>query len=386
MNDLGSTMVWPGRRNRERTGERMFFYMPTEIYSEKNCVENHGAKMASLGRKALIVTGRHSSRANGSLRDVERALEQNQKPYVLFDEIEENPSMETIMRGRDLGICQGADFVIGIGGGSPMDAAKAIALMMRHPQEGMDYLYKAGADSSAYPVVEVPTTCGTGSEATPYAILTIHAKRTKSSLPHKIYPALSLADPGYLAFAPMSVLQSTAIDTLGHFVESYVNSNGTDFSRMLVREGLRLWSQIKDVLSQERRPKEEDYGHLLNAATLGGMAITHTGTSLPHGLSYYVTYERHIAHGKAVGAFLAGYLEAAGQIWADPVLEMAGFRGMEEFRHYIHQVLGEVSMDGKLRKEAVEGLLRNPAKLKNCPFPVDDKRLSGIIEYSLDGR
>ena len=81
----------------------MFFYMPTKVYSEEQCVKRHGSELAALGEKALLVTGRHSARSNGSLKDVEEALEANGTGYILFDEIEENPSMETIMRARDWG-------------------------------------------------------------------------------------------------------------------------------------------------------------------------------------------------------------------------------------------------------------------------------------------
>ena len=125
--------------------------------------------------------------------DVLGALHEHGTAVVVFDETEENPSIEMVMRVRELGLRENVDFVIGIGGGSPMDAAKAIALMLYHKEKGAEFLYQNG-DDEALPVVEVPTTCGTGSEVTPYAILTIHAKRTKSSLPHRIYPAYALAD------------------------------------------------------------------------------------------------------------------------------------------------------------------------------------------------
>ena len=112
----------------------MKLYMPTKVYNEKNCVENHSRELAALGTKALIVTGKHSSRINGSLEDVKGALERERIPYVIFDEIEENPSVETVMKARALGVSEGADFVIGVGGGSPMDASKAISLMMANPE------------------------------------------------------------------------------------------------------------------------------------------------------------------------------------------------------------------------------------------------------------
>ena len=180
------------------------------------------------------------------------------------------------------------------------------------------------------------------------------------------------------------MLQSTAIDALGHFLESYLNSNATDYSRMLVRGGMRIWSKFRDVLDRKRELIEKDYQEMLNAATLGGMAITHTGTSLPHGLSYYVTYEEKVAHGKAVGIFLPGYLKAADSQTSRELLELIGFQEIEEFRAYIGRVLGEVMMPEELRAQAVRGLLENAEKLKNCPFSVDERALREIIEYSLD--
>ena len=156
----------------------MKLYMPTKVYSEKNCVENHSRELAALGTKAMVVTGKHSSRINGSLEDVTGALERERVPYVVFDDIEENPSVETVMRARALGIKEGADFVIGVGGGSPMDASKAIALMMANPEHDERLLYTKAQVSAqgpvypAFPVAEVPTTAGTGS-AVSYTHLTL---------------------------------------------------------------------------------------------------------------------------------------------------------------------------------------------------------------------
>ncbi len=155
----------------------MKLYMPTKVYNEKGCVRQHSQELAALGTKALLVTGKHSSRVNGSLQDVKDALNREQVPYVVFDGIEENPSVETVMRATALGLSEKVDFVIGIGGGSPMDASKAIALMIANPEKKADFLYETDAAvkqaaNKALPVAAVPTTAGTGSEVTPYAILT----------------------------------------------------------------------------------------------------------------------------------------------------------------------------------------------------------------------
>lgn len=353
----------------------MYFYIPTKVYSERDCVNKYGEQWVSLGTKALIVTGKSSAK-NGALEDVLNTLRTHGKAYYVFDETEPNPSVEMVMKVRDIGIREKADFVIGIGGGSPMDAAKAIALMMAHGDKTADYLYEK-ADSSALPVVEVPTTCGTGSEVTPYSILTVHKWHIKQSLPHKIYPAYALIDGKYLMNTSRDILVNTAVDALGHFIESYINSNATDFSRMLCEYGLGVWRGTKNVLIGARLTPEEG-DRLMLAAALAGMAIAHTGTALPHGLSYYLTYEKGIPHGKAVGYFLPGYVTEADPLTRKRILELAGFPDMQYFAAFIHNLLGAMQAEPVLLEKAVAGLLSNEAKLRNAPYKVTEQMLRRI--------
>lgn len=353
----------------------MYFYLPTKIYSERNCVRNYADQWTALGKKALIVTGKSSAK-NGSLSDVCQALEAAGKDYCIFNETEENPSVEMIMKVRDYGLEEQVDFVVGIGGGSPMDAAKAIALMIAQKDKDADFLYEKG-DSTALPVVEVPTTCGTGSEATPYAILTIHEKRIKSSLPHRIYPAYALVDGKYLMSASRSILVNTAVDALGHFIESYINTNATEYSRMLCEYGMGIWSSIKNVLIGADLTAEE-CDRLMMASTMAGMAITHTGTALPHGLSYYLTYEKKIPHGKAVGYFLPGYLSEARPMVKRKVLGLIGFPDEQYFASFIRKLIGRMEVEEELIGQAVEGILSNEGKLKNVPYQVTEEMLYRI--------
>lgn len=379
----------------------MKLYMPTMVYNEKNCVANHSRELAGLGSRALVVTGKHSSRVNGSLTDVLGALEREKVPAVVFDGIEENPSVETVMRARALGRSEGVDFVIGVGGGSPMDAAKAIALMLGNPDREESFLYtKAAAARPALPVACVPTTAGTGSEVTPYAILTRNvlpdivltalpeeraagqtpdfshlSRQTKQSISHRIFPSLALVDTSYLQTSTRSGCVYTAVDTLAHLIESHLNTNTTDYSRFYSEMGLRTWARVKDKLLRYE-VGEEERRLLMNACTLGGIAITHTGTSLPHGLSYSVTCEMGLPHGKAVGIFLPGFLRIYGdKEEAMRVLSLLDFGSEQSFSEYIRQLLGEVSIPDELWERDVEGLLANPAKLKNYPFQLDKDRL-----------
>ncbi|NMA70105.1 MAG: iron-containing alcohol dehydrogenase, partial [Desulfitobacterium sp.] len=109
------------------------YFMPTEIYFGENAVLKNKEVLRKLGRKAFISTGRSSAKKNGSYNDVTKALAEVGIEYLLFDEVEENPSLETIAKASDLGKENNVDFVIGIGGGSPMDVAKAIAVFIKNP-------------------------------------------------------------------------------------------------------------------------------------------------------------------------------------------------------------------------------------------------------------
>lgn len=359
----------------------MKFYMPVTVYEEKNCIWNHRKELASFGERALIITGHSSTKNNGSLLDVQKALAAEDRAYILFDEVEENPSVETVMRARDLGLSEHVDFVIGIGGGSPLDAAKAIGVMLYYKEEGAAFLYEQPEKRESLPVVEIPTTCGTGSEVTAVSVLTRHEKRTKASIAHRVFPNLALIDVRYLLSAPHSLICNTAIDALGHLVESYLNNNATDYSRMLVREGLIIWSLSKDVLLGEREPEEEDLHHLMMASTLGGMAIAHTGTAIPHALSYALTYELGIPHGKAVGYFLPGYIHEAAKAEKEALLALTGFSSVKEFADFYLAVCGREEIDKTVLARTVEETAANLSKLALCPYPLDKAALERIAGY-----
>lgn len=374
----------------------MKFEIPTIIYHDNDCVAKHAEEIAALGTHAFIITGRHSSQKNGSLDDVCKALESKKISYTIFNEIEENPSVETCQKAAEIGMKNGVDFVIGIGGGSPMDACKAIALLIGSKTLDTSIFYaNAKAAGKAIPVVCVPTTAGTGSEVTPYAILTLHDAHTKQSISHRIYPVFALCDPKYLTFSSPSILKNTAVDALAHLIESYVNSNATSYSRMFVEYGLKLWGQIAQNLA-EGSLEDKDYDILMQIATIAGMAITHTGTSIPHGLSYPITYELKVAHGAACGLFIPGYLsfcEKKESTEAKPksiyvtnqdtktIYALLGANDRQHLSELLYKLIGDVEISDEMWQKDVEMISANAAKLKNCPYDITKDELAQFLGF-----
>ena len=309
----------------------MRYYMPTLVWEEPDCVAKHSAEFKKCGKRALLVTGRSSAAKNGSLGDVQAALEKEGISHCLFSEVEENPSVETVMKAAEYAREEGADFAVGIGGGSPMDAAKAIALLMTHPGAGEEELYNGSLMGDAAPVAAVPTTCGTGSEVTGVSVLTRHSKKTKVSIPYRIFPKVAFLDGKYSAAAPWNIVVSTAVDALAHLLESGCQKSCDKYGKMLVRAGLEAWAVSKDVLSGNKEAVLADDSAMLHASALAGMAIAQTGTSIPHALSYLLTYEKKIPHGRAAGFFLPAFLREAPTPLREELLGWAGFSDVEDF-------------------------------------------------------
>lgn len=362
----------------------MKFYMPVKVFFEKDAVRKNAAVLASAGSKALIVTGKRSAKLSGALDDVIYALESEGKSYFIFDGIEENPSVETIIKAKDLALKEGADFVIGVGGGSPMDASKAIALLAANPGEGEDFLWlKYDKLPAALPVIAVPTTCGTGSEVTGVAVITRNDVRTKMSMSYRIFPRFAFVDGKYLKAAPMSVIGNTAVDALAHLVESRIHSGYNDMVETVNADGLLVFARTKDKLYNNSPLDEEDYMNLMEASLLAGMSIAQSGTSIPHGLSYTLTYERGVPHGKAVGRFLGGYMKHADPAVTADILSKAGFGSLDEYEDFYAKLcLDEndpIVTDKALLDLCLSNIMANPGKLAACPYEVNEEILRDII-------
>ena len=293
------------------------YYMPTEVFFGKGIVKTKKELFQKFGKKAYIITyeipGKHYA-----LEDVKEVLEELQIDYRIETGIEENPSTETVEHAAAEVRDWGADFIIGIGGGSPMDAAKAIGVLIRNPDRtGADLFTDDSLES--IPIIGIPTTAGTGSEATGFAVLTRNDKNTKQAMSAKVFPRYAFLDATYLMEMPLRLTCATCIDALCHCLESYISTAGSELSRATCEIGFRYFAECVEEMrvvlaDEERATSKTPYSyetrekHML-VSLVGGMCNAQTGTCLPHGMSYALTHNKHIPHGLACGLLIAEYLK-----------------------------------------------------------------------------
>ncbi len=283
------------------------FYLPTEVIAGRGCVREQASKWC-FGQKALIVTGKTGALRSGALEDVCVALTTHGVPYVHFDGVCENPDAEQVYAGAAMAIAEKADFVIAIGGGSPMDAAKSIAWVAgaNVPRERF-FVDKPQPEDKVLPIVAIPLTCGTGSEVTPYSIITNHETTTKANVSGKaLFPKIALLDAQYLESLPKHVLCDTALDALSHAIEGIYSPKCDTLAEAMGLDAIRI---LAPELVRMAHDNYVNLAALQYASMLAGMVIAQTGTGLVHAMGYPLTYHRHLPHGRANGILLAGYLD-----------------------------------------------------------------------------
>lgn len=317
---------------------------PTNIFFGSGAITEKHNKMKVLGTRALIVTGQGGSAdRNGSLKDIYQALADCAISWEIFREVEANPSVETVRRGAKFARETGADFIIGVGGGSPLDASKAIAVLAKNDITDEDLF--AARFNTALPIVAVPTTAGTGSEVTPYSILTYHAIENKKSIfSPLIIPAIAYIDPAYTQDIPLNITIDTAVDAYSHALEGYLAVKSNPISDLLAREALRISGAELKLLASGTSPNPESRKALLYASTLAGLVISQTGTSIPHAMGYPFTYFKGVPHGRANGMLMPAYLGFTLRNTDNPrvreALQCSGFDGLQDFTELMRELCG----------------------------------------------
>ena len=317
------------------------FYMPVNIHFGEDIIDKHKDIFSQFGRHAQIVTGKRSSKLNGSLDDVCRVLDSQKIKYTIFNEVEPNPSLETVKKGAAAAREASTEFIIGIGGGSALDAAKAIAVLTHNNLEGEEVF--AGKYSSALlPVIAVPTTAGTGSEVTQYAIISDHVSSRKRNLGSQAnFPKYAFLDPRYTADLQLDHTINTGLDAFSHLAEGYLATRSSDMSDSIAEKGFAIIGRALKHLGGEI--SMETRSDFLYTSMLAGIVIAQTGTTAMHAMGYALTLHKDINHGRANALIMNEYFSFINKAQfgkVNKMLLLMGFKSQDEFNELLNSLLG----------------------------------------------
>jgi alcohol dehydrogenase class IV len=360
----------------------LVFYVPTKIIMGKGCLKKNAGLLAKHGKKALIITY-PVSRENGSLQDTEEALRSQDMKWHTCIDAPTNPELSEMRALGEMASQVSADMVIGIGGGSALDTAKTVAVLATN-RISPDALYANTFDNRPLDVITVPTTSGSGSEVTPYAVLTIKEKNIKKSFGNEdlMSPVYAFLDATYTETLPAQVSADTAVDALSHGIEGYLSKKGNWVSDMIGNTIFKNFASAMQSLKTGRYSFDIREKLLFNAA-LSGIMINHMRTLAVHAMGYSLTMNKGLSHGAACGILLGSFLEyvyAHSSQKIDEMLKNLGLHHISEFSAFIESVLKQ---DKVYTKEEIAQYADESAEAASAkPNPKDIDRDAVIEIYS----
>lgn len=361
------------------------FYMPVNILGGKNALRNNKCIFSSLGTKCLIVTGKSSAKKSGALDELISVFDELSIEYTVFDEITENPLTVTCCDGGKAARDFGADFVVGIGGGSPLDASKAVCVYAANPHIINDDIYTASVENEPLPLVVIGTTSGTGSEVSGVSVLTRENGRKQSISGKNYYAEYALADAGYTYSVPYRTTVSTALDALAHAIESMFSPRADFLTEQFALISIKMIYPILEKLSKsDALPDATDRDTLYFASLYAGFALNKGGTGFPHGMGYALTEDYNVPHGIACAVFIPQYLDEAEK--ADPVLFSQVMNATDSNKDSVKELISQLcDLQLSIPDEKIEAYVARWETLKNFKnSPTDfNNQDAGMLVKSL---
>lgn len=302
-----------------------WFKVPQKIYFERNCIEY--LKSCRDVNKVCIVTDRSMVDLGFVNRVTEQLnLRRNKVQIQLFCDVEPDPDIETVRRGVKLMEAFRPDTIIALGGGSSMDAAKGMWIFYEHPEVNFDDLKQKFMDirkrAFKYPelgrkskLICIPTTSGTGSEVTPFAVISDKKNNKKYPLTdYSLTPTVALVDPEFTTNLPAGSTAMTGMDVLTHAIEAYVSVMASDYTDGLALKAIQLVFEYLPRAVKDGKNDLEAREKMHNAATIAGMAFANAFLGMGHSLAHKIGAEFHTVHGYTCGIVLPHVIRYNGQV------------------------------------------------------------------------
>jgi len=328
------------------------------------------------GKRALIVTDKMIHKLD-FVEKISNYLKEAGLEVKVFDEVEPEPSIETVVKGAEFARKYGPDWFIGLGGGSCMDAAKAIWVLYANPDMevgGINPFTDLGLRKKAR-LICIPTTSGTGSDATWATVITDAKEERKLELPSReIVADIAIVDPELPKSMPPSLVADTGLDALTHVIESYVSQWHNDFSDGLAIKAIQM--VFKYLPRAYRNPEDKEAKEKIhNAATMAGISFGNSQAGIAHAMGHSLGAIFHVPHGKSVDLFLSYSIEYSAR------------DAMERYADIARAIGIEAKKDEEAVKKLVEAVRKldrevgEPASIKELGITRKDfeKRLDDLV-------
>lgn len=347
------------------TGSNWDFRLPTAVHFGWDRLSTLPDMISNLGgRHVFAMIGRSFLNRVG-----EAGLKQlvGSADLTIFTDIEENPSIGTVDTAAARCRESGADIIVAIGGGSVLDAAKCVALLQKNEGSIREYLYRERKPAGrGLPLIAVPTTAGTGSEVTPFAVVTDKEKNAKPAIAYpEAFPDHAIVDPALTLSMPTAVAVSTSLDAMTQALEGFWSTRANDMTRaMAFRAIVLIFRNIEAACLDKDRDAIEK---VTLGSVIGGTQMAMIGNTALHPLSYPLTLDYDLRHGLACAIYVPAFLrfnKAELGPWFDDLLTVLGFSTVEEFALAFEAKMEKLGAPTRLStlgvtREAIPQIVRN---------------------------
>jgi len=382
------------------------FYAPKKIIFGPGGLSQVGAEAKRLGSKALVVLGRSAMRKSGALDRLTHLLKENNLEYIIYENIPSDPAVETVDSGASLARKGSCNLVIALGGGSVLDSGKAISAMVPNEGSVADYQEIEGKGrkfkTKPIPFIAIPTTSGTGSEATRNAVITNTKLGLKKSIRDLcLIPEVALVDPELTLSLPPHITAICGGDALTQCIESYLGKKSQEITDALALHAIGLIgkSLVKAVKEGKNLEARKD---MAMAALLSGLCLSNSGLGAAHALSHPLGVYYKIPHGLSCAVLLPYVMEYNQPVVTKKLAKMAeclgenisslseteaAQRAVEKIKEILTAVGIKENLSGwKIKEEDFSKLIKGAkgGSLNNNPRDTSDEDLIKLL-YKMTG-
>ncbi len=372
----------------ERRENMLWFRVPPKIYFKPGCLPV-ALKDIQGKKRVLIVTDKPLFDLNYTDK-IEAVLDEMNIEHHVFYDVQANPTLSNVNNGVQLMNQFQPDVIIALGGGSPIDAAKIMWLLYEHPEESFHYLTVRFMDikkriydfpklGSKITFIAVPTTSGTGSEVTPFAVITDDKTGKKYPIAdYELTPHMAIIDSDFTLSMPRSLTAFSGLDAITHALEAYVSICATEYTNSLALQALSLLF--------EYLPRAYQHGHqdplarekVHHAATLAGMAFANAFLGICHSMSHKLGAQFHLAHGLANAIIIPHVIRYNATDRPTKQAAFSQYQYPQAKKHYA-EIADHLGLGGQSEKEKVENLVQAIENLKvqvGCPLSIKEAGVS----------